>query len=85
MEEKNNVLSKYAWAVPLTDMKSETAKNVLEKIIGQHRTPHYLWIGQGSVFYTKIMKQFLRGSMTLGSIPLLANIKVVSMKDLAEL
>lgn len=55
-----DVLSKYAWAVPLTDKKGETVKEALGNVISDSgRKPHHLWVDEGGEFYNKGMKFYL--------------------------
>ena len=55
-----DVMSKYAWAIPLKDKKGDTVKVALEKIITESgRTPDHLWVDEGGEFYNKIMKAYL--------------------------
>ena len=55
-----DVMSKYAWAIPLKDKKGDTVKTALEKIITESgRTPDHLWVDEGGEFYNKTMKAYL--------------------------
>jgi hypothetical protein len=55
-----DVLSKYAWAIPLKDKKGETVKEALADVIeDSERKPDHLWVDEGAEFYNKIMKSYL--------------------------
>ena len=52
--------SKYAWFVPIKDKKGISIVNEFKKIISDRRKPNKIWIDQGSEFYNKSFKDFLK-------------------------
>ncbi len=55
-----DVLSKYAWSVPLKDKTAESVKSAFENIIKtSERTPNHLWVDEGTEFYNRVLKKFL--------------------------
>ena len=49
-----DLLSKYAWVVPLKDKKRVTVVNAFQKILdSSKRKPVKIWVDQGSEFYNK--------------------------------
>ena len=55
-----DVLSKYAWGVPLKDKRGETVTEALSSIINESgRKPDNLWVDEGGEFYNKVMKAYL--------------------------
>ena len=55
-----DLFSKYAWIVPLRDKKGNSIVNAFQKIISEGRKPNKIWADQGSEFYNKLFKSFLR-------------------------
>ena len=55
-----DLFSKYAWVVPLKDIKGNSIVNAFQKIISEVRKPNKIWADQGSEFYNKLFKSFLR-------------------------
>ena len=55
-----DLFSKYAWVVPLKDIKGNSIVNAFQKIISKGRKPNKIWADQGSEFYNKLFKSFLR-------------------------
>ena len=55
-----DLFSKYAWVVPLKDIKGNSIVNAFQKIISEGRKPNKIWVDQGSEFYNKLFKSFLR-------------------------
>ena len=55
-----DLFSKYAWVVPLKDIKGNSIVNAFQKIISEGRKPNKIWADQGSEFYNKLFKSFLR-------------------------
>ena len=45
-----DLLSKYAWVVPLKDKKGMTIVNAFQKIISKGRKPNKTCVGQGGEF-----------------------------------
>ena len=60
-----DLLSKYAWVVPLKDKKSDTITNTFQKILDSSkrkpkRKPNKIWVDQGSEFYNNHFKNWLK-------------------------
>ena len=55
-----DLFSKYAWVVPLKDKKGTSIVNAFQKIISEGRKPNKIWVDQGSEFYNKSFKDFLK-------------------------
>ena len=55
-----DLFSKYAWIVPLKDKRGITIVNAFQKIISKGRKPNKIWVDQGSEFYNKSFKDFLK-------------------------
>ena len=52
--------SKYAFVVPLKDIKGISIVNAFNKIIKQsNRKPNKIWVDQGSEFYNRVFKKWL--------------------------
>ena len=51
-----DLFSKYAWVVPLKVKKGLA----FQKIVSKGRKPNKIWVDQGSEFYNKIFKRFLK-------------------------
>ena len=55
------LFSKYAWVVPLKDKKGVTISNAFQSILKKaNRKPNKIWVDQGSEFYNKVFKKFLK-------------------------
>ena len=55
-----DLFSKCAWVVPLKDKRGITIVNAFQKIISKGRKPNKIWVDQGSEFYNKSFKDFLK-------------------------
>ena len=55
-----DLLSKYAWVIPLKDKKGISIVNAFQKIISEGRKPNKIWVDQGSEFYNNFFKDFLK-------------------------
>ena len=55
-----NLFSKYAWVFPLKDKGGITIVNAFQKIISKGRKPNKISVDQGSEFYNKLFKRFLK-------------------------
>ena len=64
-----DLFSKYAWVVPIKDKKGTSIVNVFKKILSysnrskaksKGRKPNKIWADQGSEFYNKPFKYFLK-------------------------
>ena len=57
-----DLLSKYAFVVPLKDRKGASVVRGFEKIVNESsRRPNKIWVDQGSEFYNKTFKNWLKG------------------------
>ena len=55
-----DLLSKYAFAIPLEDKKGISIVNAFDKIIEQsNRKPNKIWVDQGGEFYNNVFKKWL--------------------------
>ena len=54
------MFSIYAWVVPIRNKKGASILNAFTKIISKKRKPNKIWIDQGSEFYNKSFKYFLK-------------------------
>ena len=55
-----DLLSKYAWVIPIKDKKGTSIVNAFQKIISEGRKPNKIWVDQGSEFYNNSFKDFLK-------------------------
>ena len=55
-----DILSKYAWVVPLKDKKGTSIVIAFQKITSQGRKPNKIWVDQGSEFYKNSFKDLLK-------------------------
>ena len=55
-----DILSKYAWVVPLLDKKGISIVNAFQKIISKGRKLNKTWVDQGGQFYNNLFKSFLK-------------------------
>ena len=56
-----NLFSKYAWVIPIKDKKGNSIVNAFKKILSDsNRKPNKIWVDQGSEFYKKSFKDFLK-------------------------
>ena len=55
-----DLFKKYAWVIPLKDKRGITIVNAFQKIISKGRKPNKIWVDQGSEFYNKSFKDFLK-------------------------
>ena len=55
------LFSKYAWVVPIKGKKGTSIVNAFKKILSDsNRKPNKIWVDQGSEFYNKSFKDFLK-------------------------
>ena len=54
------MFSKYASGFPTKDKKGTSIVNTFKKIISKQRKPNKIWVHQGSEFYNKTFKDFLK-------------------------
>ena len=58
-----DVLSKYAWSIPLKNKKAETVLEGIKNVIQESgRSPEKIYVDQGGEFYNKIMDQWLKNN-----------------------
>ena len=58
-----DLLSKYAWVVPLKDRKGITIVNAFQSILdSSRRKPNKIWVDQGCEFYNSSFKKWLKGN-----------------------
>ena len=58
-----DLFSKYAWVVALRDKRWITIVNTFQKILdSSNRKPNEIWVDQGSDFYNKLFKRFLKNN-----------------------
>ena len=55
-----DLFSKYAWVISIKDKKGVSIVNGFKKIISEGRKPNKIWVDQGSEFYNKTFKDFLK-------------------------
>ena len=55
-----DVMSKFAWVVPLKDKKGSTITNAFERIFKNRRIPMTLHTDRGTEFYNKTLQTFLK-------------------------
>ena len=63
-----DLFSKYTWIIPIKDKKGSSIVNAFKKIISgkseaeskKRRKPNKIWVDQGSEFYNKSFKDFLK-------------------------
>ena len=55
-----DLFSKYAWVISIKDKKGTSIVNAFQKIISEGRKPNKIWVDQGSEFYNKSFKDFLK-------------------------
>ena len=53
-----DLLSKYAWVIPMKDKEGTSIVNACQKIISEGRKPNKIWVDQGSEFYNNSFKDF---------------------------
>ena len=59
----NDVLTKYAWSVPLKDKKGDTVTEAFKYIVqNSNRIPKHIWVDKGKEFYNKIMDEWLKNN-----------------------
>ena len=55
-----DLFSKYAWVVPLIDIRGISIVNAFQKIISKRCKLNKTWVDQGDEFYNKLFKRFLK-------------------------
>ena len=56
-----DLFSKYAWVIPIKDKKRTSIINAFKKTLSDsNRKPNKIWVDQGSGFYNKSFKDFLK-------------------------
>ena len=55
------MFSIYAWVIPIKDKEGTSIVNAFKKtLINSNRKPNKIWVDQGSEFYNKPFKDFLK-------------------------
>ena len=55
-----DIISKYAWVIPLKDKKGITITNAFQNILKEsNHKPNKIWVDKGSEFYNRSMKSWL--------------------------
>ena len=55
-----DLISKYAWIIPLKDNKGTSIVNAFQKIISKERKTNKIWFDQGSEFHNQSFNDFLK-------------------------
>ena len=55
-----DILTKYAWAIPLKNKSGLSITNGFKTILSEGRKPEKLWADRGSEFYNKTLKSLLK-------------------------
>ena len=55
-----DLLSKYAWVVPLKDKRGITIVNAFQKMISKRCKTNKIWVDQGGKFYNNLFKRFFK-------------------------
>ena len=56
-----DLFSKYAWVIPIKYKKGTSIINAFKKILSDlNKKPNKIWVDQGSEFYNKSFKDFLK-------------------------
>ena len=56
-----DLFNKYVWVIPIKDKKGTSIVNAFKKILSDsNRKPNKIWVDQGSEFYNKSFKDFLK-------------------------
>ena len=56
-----DLFSKYPWVIPIKDKKGTSIVNAFKKILSDsNRKTNKIWVDQGSEFYNKSFKDFLK-------------------------
>ena len=80
-----DLISKYAWVIPLKVKKGTSIVNAFPKIISKGRKPNKIWVDQGSEFYNQSFKDFFK----INNIEMYSTFNegksVAELKDLLEL
>ena len=55
-----DLLSKYAWVVPLKGKRGISIVNAFQKLISKEIKPNKIWVDQGGEFYNNLLKRCLK-------------------------
>ena len=55
-----DIVTKYAWAIPLKNKSGLSITNGFKIVLREHRKPEKLWVDRGSEFYNKTLKSLLK-------------------------
>ena len=79
-----DLLSKYAWVVPLKDKRGISIVNSFQKIISKGRKPNKIRVDSGGELWNNLLKRFLEiNSIEMYSRTMKENLLL--LKDLLEL
>ena len=73
-----DLFSKYAWVIPIKDKKGTSIVNAFKKIISEKRKPNKIWVDQGSEFYNKSFKYFLK----INNIEMYDHVRISKYKNI---
>ena len=80
-----DILSKYAWVVPLKDKKGVSIVDAFQKILDKsRRKPNKIWVDKGSEFYNNSFKKWLKDD-DIECIRYIMKENLLLLKDLSEL
>ena len=64
-----DIVSKYAWVLPLKDKEGVSIVNAFQKILQESdRKPNKTWVDKGSEFYNRPFKTWLKDNIEMYSI-----------------
>ena len=56
-----DLLSKYAWVIPIKDKKGVSIVHAFQKILKEsNKKPNKIWVDKGSEFYSNSFKKWLK-------------------------
>ena len=55
-----DLFSKYAWVIPIEEIKGTSIVNTFKKVISEGRKPDERWVDQGREFYNNSFQDFLK-------------------------
>ena len=70
--------------VPIKDKKGTSIVNGFKKIISEIRKPNKIWVDQGSEFYNKSFKDFLKKKIILKCIQHTMKENLLLLRDLLK-
>ena len=79
-----DVFSKYAWVVPLKDIKGVSTVNAFQNILDDsNRKSNKIWVDKGTKFYSNFFKKCIKDNI-LKCIRYIMKVNVLLLKDLLE-